>query len=96
MWSTIELTIGIVCGSLPTLRALFARFFPRVFKSSLNTGPKRGYHGQVSGPRVRTDDEFHADEDQDNILVKTDIALEETYKYPLSSSSSERAPERPW
>ena len=50
----------------------------------------------MSGPRVRTDDEFHADEDQDNILVKTDIALEETYKYPLSSSSSERAPERPW
>ncbi|KAF2749358.1 hypothetical protein M011DRAFT_456842 [Sporormia fimetaria CBS 119925] len=34
-WSTIELNVGIICASLPTLRALFAKYFPRFFSSSV-------------------------------------------------------------
>ena len=31
----MELNIGIICASLPTLRALFAKFFPNTFSSSI-------------------------------------------------------------
>jgi len=30
-WSTVELNVGIMCASMPTLRSLFSRFFPNVF-----------------------------------------------------------------
>lgn len=37
IWSTIELNIGIVCASLPTLRAFFIKIWPRAFLSSYNS-----------------------------------------------------------
>jgi hypothetical protein len=29
-WSAIELNVGVMCASMPTLRCLFSRFFPNV------------------------------------------------------------------
>lgn len=34
VWSYIELTIGVLAASLPTLKPLFALMLPRLFKSS--------------------------------------------------------------
>lgn len=35
-WSSMELNIGIICASLPTLRALLVRFFPNAFRATFN------------------------------------------------------------
>lgn len=32
----MELNIGIICASLPTLRAIFAEYFPNTFSSSIH------------------------------------------------------------
>lgn len=37
IWSAIELNVGILCASLPTLRAFFARIWPRAFLSVHNS-----------------------------------------------------------
>ncbi|KAL1656297.1 hypothetical protein SLS61_000759 [Didymella pomorum] len=37
IWSAIELNIGILCASLPTLRAFFIRIWPKAFLSSYNS-----------------------------------------------------------
>jgi hypothetical protein len=37
IWSTIELNIGIICASIPTLRAFFIRIWPKAFLSSFNS-----------------------------------------------------------
>jgi hypothetical protein len=34
-WSAMELNIGIICASLPTLRAFFAEHFPKTFSASI-------------------------------------------------------------
>lgn len=34
-WSSIEINIGILCASLPTLKAFLTRFFPTLFASRL-------------------------------------------------------------
>jgi hypothetical protein len=33
IWSCVELNVGIICASLPALRALASRFFPTMFPS---------------------------------------------------------------
>lgn len=33
-WSSLEVNVGIICASLPTLRKAISRFFPAVFSSS--------------------------------------------------------------
>jgi len=38
-WSSIEVNVGIICASLPTLKAFVSRFFPKFFGgSSRNNG----------------------------------------------------------
>ena len=37
IWSAIELNVGILCASLPTLRAFFIKIWPRVFGVSFGT-----------------------------------------------------------
>jgi hypothetical protein len=37
IWSAIELNVGILCASLPTLRAFFIRIWPKAFLSSYNS-----------------------------------------------------------
>jgi len=32
-WSTVEINVGIICGSISTLRPLLSRFFPNLFGS---------------------------------------------------------------
>lgn len=44
-WSSMELNIGIICASLPTLRALLAKHFPGTFSSSRYSNGRPGYRG---------------------------------------------------
>ncbi|KAF3048799.1 hypothetical protein E8E11_000901 [Didymella keratinophila] len=37
IWSAIELNVGILCASLPTLRAFFIRIWPKTFLSSYHS-----------------------------------------------------------
>ena len=37
IWSAIELNVGILCASLPTLRAFFNKVWPRAFLSTFNS-----------------------------------------------------------
>lgn len=95
-WSTMELNIGIICASLPTLRALLSKMFPRAFKTSLNV-PKNGYHGTTPGRGGHTsENEFGIEERRGNIIIKTDIALEEHGGSSPSPTSSEVPVKRPW
>ncbi|GAB7348645.1 hypothetical protein MBLNU459_g7015t1 [Dothideomycetes sp. NU459] len=50
-WSSLELNVGIICASLPTLRKTISKFFPRVFSNNSNSGPSRPY---VYGTTVGT------------------------------------------
>lgn len=34
MWSSLEVNVGIICASLPTLRTTISRFFPKLFSTS--------------------------------------------------------------
>ncbi|KAF2280804.1 uncharacterized protein EI97DRAFT_454047 [Westerdykella ornata] len=56
-WSTIELNVGIICASLPTLRALFAKYVPSLFNSSVirrrNVMGAYQYHSEGKGGRRR-------------------------------------------
>lgn len=33
-WSTIEVNVGMICASMPTMRLIFARFLPKLFTST--------------------------------------------------------------
>lgn len=51
LWSAIELNIGIICASMPMLRALFIKIWPTAFLSSFNsrranTDPAHATKGQ--------------------------------------------------
>lgn len=37
----MELNIGIICASLPTLRALLAKYFPRMFRAAVISRAKQ-------------------------------------------------------
>ncbi|KAF2197097.1 hypothetical protein GQ43DRAFT_223315 [Delitschia confertaspora ATCC 74209] len=95
-WSTIELNVGIICASLPTLRALLSKIFPQIFKSTLQA-PRDGYHG-ASRRNVRHTTDTDLDmEEHGNIVIKTDIILDERTRYPsLSTTSSEGPQNKPW
>jgi hypothetical protein len=52
LWSSLEINTGILCSSLPTLRALVARTFPRLFASTTHRSRtealgREGLHGSV-------------------------------------------------
>lgn len=49
VWSYIELAIGILAASLPTLKPLFARILPSLFKAS-TSGPTDQYRPNQYGP----------------------------------------------
>ena len=70
LWSALEVNIGIICASLPSLKAAATRFFPRIFLSkSLNlsshthgTG-RRTSEGVLSDRPARVLDPYHVDEE---------------------------------
>lgn len=49
-WSSIEVNVGIICASLPPLRAFVSRLFPTLFGTSLRqrSTPNRGTSMQMS------------------------------------------------
>ncbi|KAF3356074.1 Peptidyl-prolyl cis-trans isomerase-like 4 [Verticillium dahliae VDG1] len=53
VWSTIEITVGIMCACMPAVRLLLVRFFPALAGSSARS---RGamYYEYGSGPRSKT------------------------------------------
>lgn len=50
-WSTVELNVGIICASLPTLRAFFAQYFPNAFSSSISGGHYTYQNSDQGGSR---------------------------------------------
>lgn len=48
-WSSLELNVGIICASLPTLRKTISRFFPRLFSAS----EAHVYYGSASASQNR-------------------------------------------
>ncbi|GAB7357543.1 hypothetical protein MBLNU459_g0060t1 [Dothideomycetes sp. NU459] len=50
-WSSLEVNIGIICASLPTLRKTISRFLPRVFSSNSRSGNMNNSGVPTSGFR---------------------------------------------
>ncbi|KAF2112246.1 hypothetical protein BDV96DRAFT_649053 [Lophiotrema nucula] len=95
-WSAMELNIGIICASLPTLRALLAKHFPRVFHSSTS---RRSYHHQrtdesdVQKKLVRQQEDLEAAQNR-AIVVREEFDIQSERKdSPVSLSLPVQAPE---
>lgn len=62
-WSAIEANVGIICASLPTLKAFISRCSPRLFSTSAGT---RTWYGTgitaVSVPRSRKASRWEEDD----------------------------------
>ncbi|CAN8103222.1 unnamed protein product [Discula destructiva] len=55
-WSTIEVNVGIICASMPTMRLLLLRIFPSIFGSTQGYGgykASRSWGDKSTGPRSR-------------------------------------------
>ncbi|KAK4124112.1 hypothetical protein N657DRAFT_689720 [Parathielavia appendiculata] len=50
LWSTVEISVGIICTCMPTLRLLLVRLFPVLGGSSY--GPSNGYYQSGSHPAM--------------------------------------------
>jgi hypothetical protein len=90
----MELNIGIICASLPTLRALLAKFFPRLFKVAVISRAKAqdAYRSHDSAPRKyanRREDSGNFDERLADgaILIKSEIDVEVGQNSYLASDS---------
>lgn len=69
LWSALEINTGIICSSLPTLKGLFTRYWPRAFtthhSSSAATAASegevpKGYKGRpLQGPRCGSISGYH-------------------------------------
>jgi hypothetical protein len=51
LWSSLEVSLAIICVSIPTLRPLFTRLFPSLFRTSAN-GTNNRAGGAASGNNV--------------------------------------------
>lgn len=59
IWSTIEINVGIICASMPSLRILMVRLFPRLGGSSYDSSKYNNY-GDSYGRRSRPVNRSHA------------------------------------
>ena len=69
-WSAIELNVGILCASLPTLRPFLARIWPNAFSSSIGSQRVEGSSGNKSGGQYYNM--------EGSIMVRKTIALQST------------------
>jgi hypothetical protein len=69
-WSSIELNIGILCASLPTLRPFLARVWPNAFSSSIGSQRVGESSGNKSGGQYYNM--------EGSIMVRKTIALQST------------------
>ncbi|KAF2998313.1 hypothetical protein E8E13_007683 [Curvularia kusanoi] len=84
IWTNIELNVGILCASLPALRAFFIRIWPRVFLSSYAsrqaaTEPNKGTKGRYY-------------EMEGSIMVKKSVVIESTKTLREEDKSSSPSP----
>ncbi|KAH7035914.1 uncharacterized protein B0I36DRAFT_382528 [Microdochium trichocladiopsis] len=53
VWSTVEITVGIMCACMPSMRVILVRFWPRIFgSSSYASRNKSSGYGVGSKPRT--------------------------------------------
>ncbi|KAI8712965.1 CFEM domain-containing protein [Fusarium sp. LHS14.1] len=96
VWSTIEITVGIICACLPTIRVVLVTIFPILSSSSTQRSRSNRYYDQNSSPqhvdsRVRAQtvatvsaDRPNSDEEQD--VEAPDIVFHKTYGVRYSES----------
>ena len=51
IWSTVEITVGMICACLPSLRLLLAHLFPKIMGTTRHYVSKYGSNG-LSGRRI--------------------------------------------
>ncbi|KAK7967343.1 CFEM domain-containing protein [Apiospora aurea] len=59
LYSTVEITIGIICACMPTLRRILVRIWPRVFDGSLVRRATGAYAAYGKSPKSYNDDSKH-------------------------------------
>jgi hypothetical protein len=69
-WSAIELNVGILCASLPTLRPFLARVWPNAFSSSIGSQRVGESSGNKSGGQYYNM--------EGSIMVRKTVALQST------------------
>ena len=88
IWSTIELNIGIICASIPTLRAFFISIWPRAFLSSFNS------RKTAMGNSKETKGQFYNLKDtakvKKNVAVESIVVSKEEDEITSKSSSHTR------
>lgn len=91
-WSCMELNIGIICASLPTLRAFFGRYFPNTFTvASRSHGSEHSGIGQR--PLIHHKIASRASCNVGAILIKKEIDIySETHATFLASDSEAEIP----
>lgn len=53
VWAVVEVNLAIICASLPAMRPLFRRWFPKLFGGSSKYNGSRGpYYGNTYGSGV--------------------------------------------
>lgn len=93
----MELNIGIICASLPTLRAFLVKFFPQTFRSSsIAYAPGQGYNSDRSGRRQLVEQE-HAVQNSGDIIInnETDVDIEKARPTFLASDSEKEVSQQP-
>ncbi|KAH7131876.1 hypothetical protein B0J11DRAFT_565468 [Dendryphion nanum] len=95
-WSAMELNIGIICASLPTLRAFLARYFPSTFTLSMLSQTSEA-SGAIQRPLMRQSIGIHASEDVGTIIIKNEVRNlnERNGTFFTSDSEAEDVPARP-
>ncbi|KAF1808287.1 hypothetical protein P152DRAFT_469067 [Eremomyces bilateralis CBS 781.70] len=93
IWTAVEVNLGVICGSVPSLKPLFFRDRSR---NASSYGHSHGASANVTADRRRTMRKPHADEEMDTltggITVKRDVRVDSTRKVPSwAESAFERA-----
>ena len=88
----MELNIGIICGSLPTLRAFFAEYFPNTFSSSIYGAHFTYQNSNQSGNRQLVGHKRHGSEGVIPIKSKAAADLERGRGTFLASDSELEMP----
>lgn len=70
IWSAIELNVGIICASLPTLRPFFTKIWPRAFLSS--------YNSRMANLEPANGTKGHYYNMEGSIVVKKTVAVQST------------------
>lgn len=90
----MELNIGIICASLPTLRAFLAKFFPQTFRSSI-ADARQGYNSNQSGQRQLIEDQEETTQTA-GIIVNNETDTEKGRgTFLASDSEAEGGPQTP-